>query len=98
MGNAYSLWVAYTRPKELKEMANKLKTNILVGGSGVYTLGVAIVRRKRSDGRPLVLELVDDHESVDLKDPANKNFVTLYLPKRVARPPQPGGKGMRDQP
>ncbi len=63
----------------------KLRQNILAGDGETYTLGVGIIRAKRENGAPHFIELIGIDEKVDLRDPANREFVTLYLPKHVVK-------------
>lgn len=72
----------------------KLRQNILAGNGETYTLGVGIVRHELPDGTPRFIELIGMDEKVDLRDPANRKFVTLYLPKHMVKrqlqqPPEP---------
>lgn len=72
-------------------MKRKLRQNILAGDGTTYTLAVGIVRSRLPDGTPRYVEFISMDETVDLTSPANREFVTAYLPKDVMRtPPAPG--------
>lgn len=65
----------------------KLRQNVLMGDGRTYTLCVAVVREKLPDGTPRKIELIKMDEKVDVRDPANREFVLCYLLKEMMRTP-----------
>lgn len=56
-----------------------------------YTLVVGIVRTKDADGKVRSVEFLFDHESVNLSDPHDREFITCFVPSRMLEADPPAG-------
>lgn len=63
----------------------KLRQNIMAANGETYTLAVAVIRTTGPDGTPRHIELIPHDEPIDIVNPANRQMLTVYVPKYMMK-------------